>query len=120
MGNAAERRQFFRSTFHSPVHLGVRGRRTEGQLLDVSLKGALVKIAADWPGQTGDACQLRLDLAPGVVILMETVVAHAASDHVGLRCKHIDVDSMTHLRQLVEHNAQDPSLLERDLANLVH
>lgn len=119
--NAAERRQFFRSSFHSPVHLNVRGRRVPGQLLDVSLKGALLKIDGDWAVRQGEPCQLRLDLAPGATILMEAVIAHVdGSGHVGLRCEHIDVDSMTHLRHLVELNAGDSALLERDLAKLIH
>jgi len=50
---------------------------------------------------------------------METEVAHVEGRHVGLRCTHIDLDSMTHLRQLVERNADDPALLERELALLV-
>lgn len=120
MSTAAERRQFFRSTFHAPVRLSVRGRQFQAQLLDVSLKGALIGVGTAWPGQAGDPCQLRLDLAPDAIILMEMVVAHVKGAQVGLRTEHIDVDSMTHLRQLVERNAEDPALLERDLANLVH
>jgi hypothetical protein len=38
---------------------------------------------------------------------------------VGLRCDRLDVDSMSHLRRLVELNLGDPALLERDLQSLI-
>ncbi len=114
-----ERRQFLRSMFHAPVRLRLGAQDSQAYLHDVSLKGALVEVAGAWPGQVGQACLLRLQLASDAVIVMETRVAHVEGRHVGLRCEHIDLDSMTHLRQLVEHNADDPALLERELAVLV-
>jgi hypothetical protein len=36
-----------------------------------------------------------------------------------LLCESIDLDSITHLRRLVELNAGDPALLERELTALV-
>lgn len=119
MSTILERRQFLRSVFHAPVRLGLAGRDSPASLHDISLKGALVEVSSAWEGRVGHACHLRLELAPGVVILMDTVVAHVEGRHVGLRCEHIDLDSMTHLRQLVERNADDPALLERELALLV-
>jgi hypothetical protein len=38
---------------------------------------------------------------------------------LGLQCLHIDLDSVTHLRQLIERNSQDPTLLARELSVLV-
>lgn len=118
MDHAFDRRQFVRSAFHAPVQLQLRGRSVPAQLLDISLKGALLEWGAGEVVQAGEACRLRLELAPDAVILMEGAVAYRRDQHVGLRCEHIDVDSMTHLRQLVERNAQDPALLERDLGLL--
>lgn len=113
------RRQFLRSDFHAPVRLMLAGQGSQAHLHDVSLKGALVETPPGWAGRVGDRCALRLDLARDAHILMDTTVAHIEDRHVGLHCEHIDLDSMTHLRQLVEHNAADPALLERDLATLV-
>lgn len=119
MNTTTDRRQFLRSVFHAPVRLGLRGRETQGFLHDISLRGALVEVPASWDGRTGEACELRLELASDAVIVMEATVAHVEGRHVGLHCDHIDLDSMTHLRQLVERNTDDPVLLERDLATLV-
>jgi hypothetical protein len=49
---------------------------------------------------------------------MDVEVAHQENDEMGLNCKDIDVDSITHLRRLVELNLGDPKLLERELSAL--
>lgn len=119
MHTTHERRQFLRSVFHAPVRLRLGTQDSQASLHDVSLKGALVEVAGSWHGEVGQRCELRLQLASDAAIVMATRVAHVEGRHVGLRCEHIDLDSMTHLRQLVEHNADDPALLERELAALV-
>lgn len=50
---------------------------------------------------------------------MDATVAHVDGRHIGLHCDRIDLDSITHLRQLVEFNAGDRNVLERDLAKLM-
>ena len=119
MSSANDRRQFLRSVFHAPVQLRLGKQESAAFLRDISLKGALVEVGPDWVGQVGQACRLWIELAPAVSILMEVTVAHIEGLHVGVHCERLDIDSMTHLRQLVEHNADDPALLERDLATLM-
>jgi hypothetical protein len=55
-----------------------------------------------------------------MTISMSTTVTHVAGRRVGLRCDNIDLDSVTHLRRLVELNAGDPNLLDRELSALIH
>ncbi len=119
MSTTTDRRHFLRSVFHAPVRLQLGGHESQAFLHDVSLKGALVEVPASWDGRVGDACRLHLDLSPDTAIVMETTVAHVEGRHVGLHGERLDLDSMTHLRQLLEHNADNPALLERDLAALV-
>jgi hypothetical protein len=113
------RRQFWRAHFQSPVQLVLHGRVVEADLYDISLKGALVKVPEDWSGKKGDHCHLRLHLGTQVTISMSASVAHLAGRRVGLHCDHIDLDSVTHLRRLVELNSGDPGLLDRELAALL-
>jgi hypothetical protein len=119
MTNTAERRRFWRSDFHAPAHVTLQGRVHAVRLDDISLKGALVEHDGGWTAQSGQQCHLRLALAPDAVIVMEGTVTHVDGKHIGLQCDRIDLDSITHLRQLVEHNADDPAVLDRDLATLV-
>lgn len=116
----AERRQFWRAVFHAPVHVAAGGRVHEAQLLDVSLKGALIECSTDGLLKPGDPCHIRLNLVPGVVIAMDATVAHVRGSQVGLQCDYIDLDSITHLRRLVELNAGSPEWLERELGLLAH
>lgn len=114
-----DRRQFWRAHFKSPVLLTLHGKVQEGRLHDISLKGALVEVPAGWPGQMGERCQLRLSLAADATINMSASVAHIDGQRVGMHCENIDLDSVTHLRRLVELNAGDPGLLDRELSALL-
>lgn len=88
-------------------------------MIDISLKGALVELQGNMEKNKGDLCKLMLHL-PGSesVITMETEVRHIEKSHLGLHCVSIDVDSITHLRRLMELNMGDPGLLERELLSL--
>lgn len=119
MTKATERRNFWRAVFHSPVRLTTHGGQTYARLLDISLKGALLETDNIWHGKAGEECQLSLELAPGTTITMWTTVMHVEGPHVGLRCKSIDLDSITHLRRLVELNSGDPAILDREFGSLV-
>jgi hypothetical protein len=114
-----DRRQFLRSVFHPPVRLRHGETVVPALLHDVSLKGALIEVPANWEGRLGESCHLSLELSAQATIKMDATVSHIRGQHIGLRCQRMDLDSVTHLRQLVEHNADNPALLERDLATLV-
>ena len=120
MNPSPDRRQFWRAHFHSPVHLVMNQQVVAADLYDISLKGALIRVPDDWPGKMGDACQLRLNLSADATIGMNATITHVDGHLVGLRCDQIDVDSVTHLRRLVELNAGDPDLLDRELSALLH
>lgn len=115
----SNRRQFWRAHFHSPVQLAMHGHVSEADLYDISLKGALVKVPEGWAGKSGEHCQLRLALGSDVVISMSATITHIDGRRVGFHCDSIDLDSVTHLRRLVELNAGDPGLLDRELSALL-
>lgn len=119
MTKVTERRNFWRAVFRSPVRLTTQGVDTDARLLDISLKGALLETATAWHGKAGDECQLSLELAPGATITMQASVMHVEGPHVGLRCASIDLDSITHLRRLVELNSGDPAILDREFGSLI-
>lgn len=117
--NHEERRHFTRISFDAEVLLmGVTGRWA-GHLLDISLKGALVSAPAGLEGELGDSLLLEFSLDAGdTVVRMETVIAHREQNQLGLRCEHIDLDSASHLRRLVELNLGNATLLDRELWSL--
>ena len=120
MDSQAEKRRFRRAAFQSPGRLIDALGITPVTVIDLSLRGALIETLQAWSGCLEDRCQLKVELAPGVFIAMWATVAHLEGNQVGLRCDHIDHDSITHLRRLVELNSGDPWLLDRELANLIN
>ncbi len=115
-----ERRHFSRIPFHRPATLALGGAELGCALLDVSLKGALVELPRALEAAPGQPCTLTIRLAGDeALIRMEAVVAHLEGTTLGVRCTAIDLDSIAHLRRLVEMNLGDEELLHRELAALV-
>lgn len=115
----SKRRFFWRAAFHSPARLVTPDGELSADLLDISLRGALLQMPITWSAQRGVKCQLFLSLTADTEITMWCTAMHVDGDRVGLRCDNIDLDSITHLRRLVELNVGDHSILERDLASLI-
>ncbi len=117
---ADERRRFSRIAFHRPAELDLRRARVTGELLDLSLKGALVQVPRATDGDVGQPCALAIRLDAGdSAIRMDGVIAHRRGTQLGFRCDAIDLDSIAHLRRLVELNLGDEALLHRELAALI-
>lgn len=115
----AEQRRFSRIPFEAKVTLQKKQQHWDSELVDVSLKGALITQPAEWAGDIGDAFLIDIELNDsGVIIHMEGSVAHVEHGRVGFRCDHIDLDSITHLRRLVELNIGNTELLNRELSLL--
>lgn len=113
--SSEEKRVFSRIPFDSSVKIVMGDRHWESTLLDISLKGALVQEPEGWDASIDDSCFLEIALSSDLNIQMETKVAHAQNAQIGFRCEHIDLESITHLRRLVELNTGDEDLLTREL-----
>jgi hypothetical protein len=114
-----ERRHFVRVGFEAPALLTTGTDAISVQVQDLSLKGALLVVPASAQLQAGMPCQLTIPLAEtGNHIAMSTEVAHVEGLHTGVLCRSIDLDSVTHLRRLIELQLGDPALLERDLGEM--
>lgn len=115
-----ERRHYSRIAFHTAAQLVLPEGSIDVVVLDLSLKGALVRLPAGTHPQHAMPCTLRVRLDDvGDQIRMETRVTHLEGCYAGLACHSIDLDSVTHLRRLVELNLGDEELLERELSALV-
>ena len=115
----AERRHFARVAFDTEARLSFAEYRQDVRVVDLSFKGALVQVPAMGLTSVGTLGLLNLRLGNGDVnIAMSVEVAHIEGTLVGLLCRTIDLDSMIHLRHLIEHNLGDPALLERELRAL--
>ncbi len=115
---AQPQRRFTRIGFDAAVTLHAGADYWHCELIDLSLKGALVRLPADCPGQAGDRFRLVIALDETTRIEMEVEVAHRETDQTGLACRGLDMNSAAHLRRLIELNLGDARLLERELSAL--
>lgn len=113
-----EQRDFSRIHFEVPASLHGGEQHWETRLSDISLHGALVERPPGWEPDDASLYRLDLHLNEEITIHMDVEVAHANTHWIGFRCHDIDVDSITHLRRLVELNLGDPELVERELSAL--
>ncbi|MCG8429185.1 MAG: PilZ domain-containing protein [Chromatiales bacterium] len=114
-----ERRKFHRILFDAPVMINQQSE-LQSTVVDISLNGVLIQTIEEWQCKPGDAAEISifLDAEQATTITMRVNVAHIDNGRVGLRCKDIDMESIAHLRRLVELNLGDAELLERELEAL--
>ena len=111
-------RRFTRIPFDVPVTLNSAAGSWDAELIDISLHGALIKAPAPMTEATEHQYQLSVHLDGGHNICMDVVIAHQRDDELGLRCVDIDLESVTHLRRLIELNLGETELVERELSAL--
>ena len=119
LGGAMDNRRFSRVSFKGKAHIDIGSHSCATEVLDLSLKGALIKKPADWPRSLPKVMQLRISLNDfPVELTMDVSVAHQSATTVGLHCEKIDIESVSHLRRLLELNLGDAELLSRELSEL--
>lgn len=115
-----ERRQFTRVSFASGAELITTQGHLHCQVMDISLKGVLLQLPSHDASLAGLPCLVKLPLPGGdIVISMAGELAHVEGDHAGVLCRSIDLESITHLRRLIEVNLGDATASERELKALI-
>ena len=114
-----ERRRFARVHFDAEADLRQGSTRWRVPVLDLSLHGLLLQRPDNWSGKVDETFQATIELGADIEVVMEVRLARDGDKHLAFKCEHLDVDSMSHLRRLLELNLGDASLLERELATLI-
>ncbi|MGI2023064.1 PilZ domain-containing protein [Shewanella glacialipiscicola] len=110
-----ERRMFSRILFATDARLTQGETKWETTILDLSLNGALVEEPPHF-NNSGEAITLCFTLPESdIEISIDTELVHQKNAQLGLKCNFIDVDSISHLKRMVELNLGDASLLNREL-----
>lgn len=114
-----EKRRFSRVPFEADVVLTQGETQWQAQLLDISLNGILIKRPENWTATLDEQFALELIFADGSSLITgEVSVAHTEEKHIGFRMVNIDIESVTHLRRLIELNLGEPELMDRELSAL--
>ena len=114
-----DRRKFSRVIFNAKANIAQLPNIWVTQVYDISLNGALISLPEDF--QVNDSSyRLTLTLPDSEIeISMQTQVVYSGNNNVGLCCTDIDVESMAHLKRLVELNSGNPDLLHRELPQFI-
>jgi hypothetical protein len=89
--------------------------------MDISLKGALTYSDTRLDLKTGDSCEFILGLDDNTIRLTFTgQIAHIEGDHYGVHFISTDINSMIHLRRLLEINMCNPDKLVSELSIMAH
>ncbi|MEQ1619981.1 MAG: PilZ domain-containing protein [Methylococcales bacterium] len=113
-----DNRQFHRVLYKADATLNSDTKTWLCEVVDLSLKGCLLSFDFAWKEELEKSYTLNLELSELYQIQMQVSSAHTLGNQVGFRCDHIDLDSISQLKRLVELNLGDHALLERDLQAL--
>ena len=113
-----ERRHFTRVTFDGETFIEQHQQRWPATLIDLSLRGLLIETPQHFDADSSKPMQAVIYLADEITIRMNVSWRHSEKGQSGFQCNNIDLDSIQHLRRLVELNTGDSALLERELAAL--
>ncbi|MGI2854278.1 PilZ domain-containing protein [Shewanella algae] len=113
-----DKRKFSRILFSLDAQLSRGEMVWDTHLLDLCLNGALVEEPADFTPEGVLELSFRLPQSE-VQLSMEAEVVHRRNGRLGLKCALIDVESISHLRRLLELNLGDASLLHRELEQFI-
>lgn len=113
-----DKRHFHRIFYNSEATLSSQSRSFPCRVVDISLKGCLLRFNTPWIEPLENLFTLQLQLSEDLSITMQVTVTHVIGNDAGFKCEHIDIDSISQLRRLVELNLGDSDLLERDLLSL--
>jgi len=115
-----ERRRFTRIPFEASVTISNPSGSWTAKLKDLSLNGILVSVPQNWRANDKKQCLLEINPAENAFFIqMEATICHQEEDTIGFRCEHIDIDSISHLRRLIELNVGDEEILNRQLSALM-
>jgi hypothetical protein len=114
-----ERRRFSRVLFDAKAQLIQGDMKWETKVHDISLNGALTEEPTQFDPKDNF---LMLDFylpESDIELQMEVELVYRSNNQLGLRCVHIDIDSISHLRRMVELNLGQSTLLNRELEHFM-
>lgn len=113
-----EKRHYRRIPFIAEVVMAHNGQEWSSILLDISLKGMLVDSPSNIQPDMEAIYSIELVLGEDVSIRMEAKISHINNEHWGMQWENIDLESLSHLRRLLELNLSDSDEMHREIAEL--
>ncbi len=110
-----EKRDYHRVPFKCHSQVTVVDRCYTCELIDISLRGVLLEIAPDDTIGLGSLCQIDIAFAScDIHLQFDAKLVHKEESHYGFRIESLEIDSLTHLRRLLELNYGDADEIDRE------
>ena len=88
-----------------------------GDLLDISLQGALIHGKGDILLEEGNVCELSIHLLDSEITMQFDVdLVHRKENKFGFRFISEDTETMTHLRRLLELNVGSSEAIDKEIS----
>lgn len=109
-------RRFRRIPFEAEVLIAVGDRTWSCRLVDLALKGALLESPAALSLAQGTVANLSLPLPGSEIVLdFDAELIHREGNRLGFKFLHENLETLTHLRTLLELNTGDPEGVRSEL-----
>ncbi len=103
-----DKRYFSRINFTAQSQIEINDKVYSGELLDLSLRGALLNFKEQIPAKMNDKCTLTIHLhSSDIKLLFDAELVHIHQNNLGFKFTSEDVGTMTHLRNLLSLNVGD-------------
>ena len=113
-----EKRQFTRVPFVTQVKLSQNQQLWLGHVVDISLKGILINSATPFTFDEKQAVIAEISFDNEISMRVKVKQAHSNRQFYGFKFLEMDVDGMTHLRNIIMLNLGDDAACERELMAL--
>lgn len=111
----AEKRDYHRVPFKCDSQISIVGENYPCELIDISLRGVLLQLPEPRDIGLGSLCQIDIAFAScDIHLQFDAELVHREDDHYGFRIETLDVDSLSHLRRLLELNYGDADVIDRE------
>lgn len=106
MPASEDHRRFPRVTFDAPARLATPTGAWDTHIADISLQGILLEQPKGWPEEPDFTdCHIDVPLNADTHIRMDARIIRVTADgHIALEWHSLDVESLGHLRRLLELN----------------
>lgn len=110
------KRKFTRINFETITTIKYKNHSINSKLLDLSLKGAFLEVEKDNSISINENCLLEINLSDSNIVLnIEAKLVHIANNNLGFKFLSMDIESLTHLRRLLEINMGNSEQISREL-----
>ncbi|CAH7209071.1 Cyclic diguanosine monophosphate-binding protein [Vibrio chagasii] len=114
-----ERRQFSRVIYQVPAEISQGQVNVSGSVQDLSLHGLLIQCEELQQLNQENPVHVSFKLTNSDInIQLEATIVSTINTSMRLRIEHLDIDSIIHLKRLVELNVGDDELLYREIEHL--